>query len=531
MSVAEVPLMPRAGRGRFYAGLPMLLAAAVTLFVLAGCQAGQKSSANAGQKSEPGNGPTSATEAEPGPPAFNNWTVQGDNARTGVFPVEPIRSAAVVDYSRWFSSGIASTPASDGSMLFLSGDDGSLREIDTRQIGTGWTFDAGGTILGSPTLINGKVVFGTVLGTLYCVDEQDGREVWRAQGAAPIAGSPAVTSDRIYVGLGDGSVSAFSLEDGRQMWATSVDSGKPILTPALAEGTVYVCSSGGACAALSAADGHTVWSVRPGGGAATLPVVSGSTVFVGAFDNGLYALKTDDGSEIWHVRLHSPIIAAAAVQGDRIFVASLDTYVRAYNARSGSPLWRFQAGAGFKVPPAVAGDVVMAGNGDGYVYGLAVDDGRLRWRVDLGEPVATGFSVGQHAAVVGGGGDALYRITGSTASVPNPAETLVPGTGTWQYTVAPAPRRFSVPVYVTGLYAVTLPDQTQVPMRITVRDPDGTDVATNLGTGGGESSLPGEVQLRMTAGKRYAIEAVPAGMAETHLLHTFRLRIRLFRED
>ncbi|HUX12588.1 MAG TPA: PQQ-binding-like beta-propeller repeat protein [Spirochaetia bacterium] len=512
-------------------GVCTLFACVAAVFVLDGCQAGQKNPAGAGSQSEPGNGPGSAIGTQSAAPVFNNWTVQGDSSRTGVFPVEPIRSAAVVDYSKWFSSGIASAPASDGSILFLPGDDGSLREIDTKQVGSGWIFDAGGTILGSPTLIDGKILFGTVLGTLYCVNESDGREVWRTRGAAPIAGSPGVASDRVYVGLGDGSVAAFGLEDGRQMWATSVDSGKPVLTPAVAEGTIFACASGGACVALSAADGHLLWSARPGGGAVTMPVVSGSTVFVGAFDNGLYALKIDDGSEVWHVGLQSPMVAASAVQGDRIFVASLDTYVRAYNARTGSPLWRFQAGAGFKAAPAIAGDVVMAGNADGYVYGLSVESGRLLWSVDLGEPVATGFSVGQHVATVGGGGDALYRITGSTASVPNPPETLVPGTGTWRYTVAPTPRRFSVPVSVTGLYTVILPDQAEVPMQITVRDPDGTDVATNLGTGGGESSLPGEVQVRLAAGKRYAVEVTPSGMAETHLLHTFHLSIRMLRNN
>ncbi len=515
----------RLARAAAIAAIPFVLA--VLLYSCGG--GGAATDGNRSSQNGTGTAQGEPAAAAPSQTPAGGWVMQGDNARTGVFPVEPIRSAPAIAFSRWFAAGIPSAAAADGLLLFLSDGDGIVSAVDTSTGNDKWTFDAGSTVVGAPALASGKLIFGTVGGMLYCLTEADGTIVWQAAGLGEIASSPAVGTDRIYVGIGGGRVASYHLSDGALQWSTDVDPGQIVRSPAIDEGRVYVTTSAGACAVLDAADGHTIWSARPDGGASTSPSVSAGTVFVGTSDDGIDALAAADGSLVWRARLSAPVVAQPAVEGDRLFVAGLDSYIDAYNARTGNLLWRYQSGAGLEVPPAVAGDVVMAGSRDGKVYGIDVDDGTLMWSIDLGEPLVTPLAPGQHSFVVAGGGNTLYKVDGATAAATRKPPLLVPGTGTWRYTVAPIPRRLTVPVDVTGTYMIALPDQSQVPMQVTVRDTDGTDLATNLGVGGSENSLPSEIRVPLSAGKSYALELVPAGTNEAHLLDTFALRIQLLR--
>lgn len=521
---------PACSAARLQRAMSRTLFAVIAAALLSSC-GGPSAEKNGSQSPQNGRGVGQAetsggkTTASPA----GSWVLQGDGARTGVFPVEPIRSAPAMAFSRWFAAGVSSAAAAEGRMLFLSDGDGIVSAVDTSTGIDRWTFDAGATVIGAPALAAGNLLFGTVGGSLYCLKETDGSVVWQSEGLGEIAASPAVGTGRIYVGIGDGRVASYQIVDGASQWTTNVDSGHIVRSPAIDEGRIYVTTSGGVCVALDATDGHLIWSVRPGGGATTAPAVSGSMVFVGTRDDGIDALAGTDGNVVWHAGLSAPIVAAPAVQGDRLFAAGLDSYVRAYNARTGSLLWQYQTGAGLAVPPAVAGDVVTAGSRDGRVYGIAADDGTLLWSIDLGEPVVTPFSLVQHRFAVAGGGNTLYVVDGSTSAAEHSRPLIVPGTGTWRYTVAPIPRRLAVPVDVSGTYTVTLTDQSLVPMQVTVRDPDGTDIATNLGTGGSENSLPAEIRVQLNAGRSYGLELVPAGTDQAHLLDTFGLRIQLLR--
>jgi len=224
-------------------------------------------------------------------------------------------------------------------------------------------------------------------------------------------------------------------------------------------------------------------------------------------------------------------VAAPAVEGGRLFVVGLDSEVTALNAEDGARLWSYQTGGEVQTPPSVAGDVLYAGAADGNVYGISIEDGSDLWRVSLGQPVTSAFAVGEKQIAVASAGGLIYRIDGSSEAGKVAERIIMPDTGPYRITVAPIPRVFLLPVAKTGVYRFALPDQKLVPMQITVTDPDGTELATNLSSSGGEGSLPSGLNVRLEEGKQYRLEAEPSGNRDSYLLRVFHLAVRLLRTD
>jgi hypothetical protein len=107
-----------------------------------------------------------------------------------------------------------------------------------------WEFTANGRIDTPPTIFDGRCLFGTRTGWLYCLRASDGTLVWRrrlaavdrrivhfsqVESASPVPGSVLVTGETLYVGTGihplaDGGIRAHALDPrtGVVKWSRSV---------------------------------------------------------------------------------------------------------------------------------------------------------------------------------------------------------------------------------------------------------------------------------------------------------------------
>jgi outer membrane protein assembly factor BamB len=120
----------------------------------------------------------------------------------------------------------------------------ALDERSGRQL---WRFAAGGRIDSPPTIFQGRCLFGSHDGYVYCLDAADGRLLWRYLAAStdkritaygqlesvwPVAGSVLVQKGLAFVAAGrapdaDGGirVTALEPETGRQVWSAAVSEG------------------------------------------------------------------------------------------------------------------------------------------------------------------------------------------------------------------------------------------------------------------------------------------------------------------
>lgn len=113
-----------------------------------------------------------------------------------------------------------------------------------------WDFDTRGEIYSSPALADGKVVFGSHDGYVYCLTT-GGDLVWRYGIHSRISASPLVTADGVVVlGAKSGKLYALDLATGERIWSYEAAPGRRKVnldsSPALApDGTIFVGSYDG----------------------------------------------------------------------------------------------------------------------------------------------------------------------------------------------------------------------------------------------------------------------------------------------
>jgi len=153
---------------------------------------------------------------------------------------------------KWRSKlgGKLSTPVvADGKLFVASADDHSIHALDTETGQPVWNFTAGGRIDSPPTIWQGRALFGSADGHVYCLKADDGKLAWRYRAAPedwrmmaydqieslwPVHGSVLVQNDVLYCVAGrsmfvDGGLRMLRLDPktGRKLSETILDEKDP----------------------------------------------------------------------------------------------------------------------------------------------------------------------------------------------------------------------------------------------------------------------------------------------------------------
>lgn len=241
-----------------------------------------------------------------------------------------------------------------------------------------WRIETGGQISASPTIADGTLYVGNNNGSLYALDAQTGRILWKAHVPNPLMSAPLVYGDLVIVGEGDptsrtsspsepvmvgqgpSALIAFDRAAGAMRWQTML-AGSAMPTPAIIDGVLVHHDGAGWISGLDPATGEKRYARSLGSMAsmtAMLPVGSGDFVTMGVGSNAAWRLHADDGALIWR----SPFSKGASGIGDcppvtdgvRVFcdyvspvfpdtstvIGNLTVQrVYALDVNSGAPLW------------------------------------------------------------------------------------------------------------------------------------------------------------------------------------------------
>ena len=154
----------------------------------------------------------------------------------------------------------------DGKVFFGAGDDG-LYCLDANEGKEVWHFDGLHVDL-NPLVVDGRVYAGSGIGDTYtetaifCLDAKTGEELWRQPADLPVWGSPVVMGDKVYYGLGNGNILqqadkpagallCLKKSNGQEVWRYNV-ADAVFDRPALDERHVYFCSRDGRCYCVTA---------------------------------------------------------------------------------------------------------------------------------------------------------------------------------------------------------------------------------------------------------------------------------------
>lgn len=280
-----------------------------------------------------------------------------------------------------------STPAiADGRIVFGS-DSGVMWCLDALTGRVLWWFGTadktGKGIVSSPKIKDGRVYFGSYAGTLHCLDLQTGKQIWGCKPCDYIGSSPALLDGRLFIGLeyqpkGNtdaalGACGAFDLETGDCLWLHPTKRqlhGSP--TPIPSKGAVIWGTNDDDVLVLDAATGECVQRIKTGGPIKYAPSIREETsqsVF-GSFDGGIYVVNYDTGAVEMRVPTEDIVYSTALIDGNRAWMGSADHTLSVLDLDRKTILRQIDCGEKVHASPARIGNTVYVGTSGGLLLGF-----------------------------------------------------------------------------------------------------------------------------------------------------------------
>ena len=253
---------------------------------------------------------------------------------------------------------IAGSPAviRHGLAIPLTGTDQSIAAYNTEIGSLQWKRNDGAVEM-SPLAQHGRLYYGTLDGTLLCVNDSDGTLIWKYNTTVEKNGigfraNPASTDSLIVFGGNDGTVYALSAMTGTLRWRT--DAGGPIVGGLVMHNRfVAVGTTANSVTAFDSQNGVRLWTVAVDGPVYAAPAVIGDTIVVGTLAGTVYAICVANGSIAWRTNVGGPVNSAAAVSGQGIYLGTLDRQIIVLERSGGHIVWNETVNGRIKTAPAI----------------------------------------------------------------------------------------------------------------------------------------------------------------------------------
>ena len=132
----------------------------------------------------------------------------------------------------------AASPAIDGNLLAIPLADGRIVAMDLPTGKTHWARPLGAVASGL-TISGDRVFAGTLDGSFWSLEADDGDIDWRWRVGARAIGAPAADGDAVYVVAADNVVRGFSRGSGNQRWSFALTT-RALAGPSLVDGVLVV---------------------------------------------------------------------------------------------------------------------------------------------------------------------------------------------------------------------------------------------------------------------------------------------------
>ena len=275
------------------------------------------------------------------------------------------------EYSRFnqvWCIGTNSIVVENWSMWGSDPTHSSTAQVGPSNLTLAWKFATNGSVISTPTVVNGIVYFGSQDKNIYAVGAWSGNLIWNFTTKDAIESSVAVANGKVYTGGDDGNVYCLDANTGNLIWETPVNGDLPFVL-----GTIVLKSS---------------------------PTVINNIVYIGSLDGYLYALNANDGTVIWKFQTQGPIESSPAVSDGAVFFTSQEPttgILYKLDASTGSLIWKvalpyeYQVTGGNEMmgSPSVANDLVFTSANVRTYYAINETTGNYVW--NFSDPSATEY--------------------------------------------------------------------------------------------------------------------------------------------
>ncbi len=310
-----------------------------------------------------------------------------------------------------------------------------------------WQYRAGGPIISSPVVVDGRLYVGSHDDSVHCIDVSSGEAIWTFSARDDVEAAPLVVDGRVYVGSASGKLHAIDAATGEAVWTYETGDrilgGATFFRPAEGPALVLVGSYDRKLHAVTADSGEGRWTVETDNYVNGTPAVSGDAAVFGGCDgllrivdartgasrrvvtlgedihiassaivdggvayvahvfNRCEAVDVASGEVLWTYQAEDSYFSSPAIATDRVVIGGRDRTLRALDRSTGEPLWAFACRDVLDATPTIAGDRVLVGSGDGRLYAVGLADGLLIFEYAFGGAISGRVAVIENRVYVG----------------------------------------------------------------------------------------------------------------------------------
>jgi outer membrane protein assembly factor BamB len=328
--------------------------------------------------------------------------------------------------------GISSARAGTHGVAVGLDDAGNLRHCGViafdRNGARRWHFPTDSGIKNHIAAADGRLFATSVAGTLYALDEETGRLLWKADLDRSRArweiAATTVANGTVYAGYYS-YVAAFDVATGQQRWEARLSkegdwTPSSYTDPTIAGDKLLLFHLRYGAFALDRRTGEVAWKIE---GSYNGPAVDGDRVYA-LRNHHAAAMKLGTGEVLWSGKERLPSAASHPIWArDRIILGTGDGRVCAVAPQDGRILWTAKTGASLtslqpyirggsdvNSSPIVHAEVVYIGASDGRVHAFALADGSPLGSYDLGVPIASSPMISGDTLYIGGYDGNLYAF-------------------------------------------------------------------------------------------------------------------------
>jgi len=279
----------------------------------------------------------------------------------------------------------------------------------------------GGTV-STPALFDGKVYFGTICGSVLCLDEKTGKKLWEYSNSykgESFNSAIIVADEKVFCVSTDEWLYCLDADTGKEIWKTVVLNNQ-YSSPCYYNDQIYVAGLY-FFKCLDADNGRELWTYWHRG--ETIgncePCISDGKVFFGIIDGLLCSFYASDGRKNWEKEFPMCITGIASDQSC-VYFGGLDKKIYCANKSDGSTRWSYTIDNFSAAPPVVGGSMVYASSMSGTFYVLDATTGSLVWsyKTETGDMIWSAISIYDKRVFLGSMDGNMYCFSSDTLKAP-----------------------------------------------------------------------------------------------------------------
>ena len=224
--------------------------------------------------------------------------------------------------------------------VYVFDDQGTLYCIDL--VGRlSWKTKIKEKITSGITEEQGRIYIGTESGSLYSLDQEDGKELWRFQAEEAIRSTPVPAEGKVIFGCDDHRLYILNRRGGL---IGTYEAEDKIQSPLLVDGqSVFFGSNDDRFTCFDLKSKRVKWRLKTGCLLSAAPIVDKKRVIFLCWNGILYCLSKKNGDIIWWDTVPSRSFYSLEKVENRIMVASLSSIVVTYDIPTGRKVSEFES--------------------------------------------------------------------------------------------------------------------------------------------------------------------------------------------